>query len=134
MKLGIFSKNSRLEYFHFAEERFYKEIDFLRILQKVQEFEKLKIILLNEKQRALFDLLAKPLLLKNEQKKFFTNLAGSEFFDKICQERKKIDNLKIALAESGRSDERKNTSIDDKLMRLVDPNLEEKIKKNFDFK
>lgn len=130
MKLGIFSKNSKLAYFNTAEDRFYKEIDFLRILKKVQEFEKLKIILLNERQRALFDLLAKPLLFKSPQKQI-SNLAGSEFFDKICQERKKIDNLKIALVESDRNDERKNTSVDEKLLRLVDPNLEEKITKKF---
>ena len=43
-----------------AEEVFEKEIDFVTILQKLQEIEKLKFILLSPHQLSLFNLLAKP--------------------------------------------------------------------------
>lgn len=45
-----------------AEEIFEKEIDFVTILEKLQEIEKLKFLLLSPTQLSLFNLLGKPTL------------------------------------------------------------------------
>lgn len=48
--------------FEKSEKVYEKELDFIEILKKLQEFENLKKILLNPKQLILFNFLAKPLL------------------------------------------------------------------------
>lgn len=54
-----------------AEEVFEKEIDFVTILQKLQEIEKLKFLLLSQSQISLFNMLSKPVLdiEEDEEKK-----------------------------------------------------------------
>ena len=56
MKLGL---NFNEKLFVRAHEVFEKQIDIEQILQRVQDIEKLKYILLNEQQRTLFDVLEK---------------------------------------------------------------------------
>jgi len=53
--------------FHKSEKKFYKETDIVYILRKIQEIEKLKLILLNEEQLQVFHLLTKPLIFLENQ-------------------------------------------------------------------
>ena len=63
------SEKERL--FLLSEKRFLKETDICYILEKIQEFEKFKLILLNQDQLQLFNLLAKPLIYLESQKEVF---------------------------------------------------------------
>ena len=51
-----------------AQEVFEGEIDIVRILQRLQDIEKLKFLLLNEHQLVLFDFLDKPMIWIDENK------------------------------------------------------------------
>ncbi len=51
-----------------SEKRFNYETDIVYILEKIQQFEKFKMIILNEKQQGFFNLLAKPLIHLQSQK------------------------------------------------------------------
>ena len=66
--LPIFNLSYEEQLFHKSEEVYEKELDFIEILKKLQEVEKLKQILLNPKQQILFNFLAKPLLHLNQFK------------------------------------------------------------------
>lgn len=56
-----------------AKQMYERETDLVAILKKVQDVEKLKFILLNEKQIALFDLLEKPMVFIGEERKMSEN-------------------------------------------------------------
>ena len=49
-----------------AQETFENEIDIIQILQRIQDIEKLKYLLLNENQIALFNILEKPMIYVDE--------------------------------------------------------------------
>lgn len=57
--------NFEEEMFKKSEKIYEKELDFIDIIKKLQEFEKLKKIILNPNQLTLFNFLAKPLLHLN---------------------------------------------------------------------
>lgn len=63
------SEKERL--FILSEKRFLKETDICYILEKIQEFEKFKLIMLNPEQLQLFNLLAKPLIYLESQREEF---------------------------------------------------------------
>ena len=63
------SEKERL--FILSEKKFLKETDICYILEKIQEFEKFKLILLNPDQLQLFNLLAKPLIYLESQREEF---------------------------------------------------------------
>ena len=46
---------------------FEKEIDIVKILKRIQDIEKLKYLLMSEKQIALFDVLEKPMIYLDEE-------------------------------------------------------------------
>ena len=49
-----------------AEKQIFKEMDIVQILKKLQEIEKLKLVLLNEDQLYFFNLLSKPMINLDE--------------------------------------------------------------------
>ena len=51
-----------------AQDTFENEIDIVNILQRIQDIEKLKYLLLNEKQMALFNVLEKPMIYVDENR------------------------------------------------------------------
>lgn len=55
-----------------AQDAFYTEIDLVKILQRIQDIEKLKHLLLNDKQISLFDVLEKPIIYVDEKHAKFT--------------------------------------------------------------
>ena len=85
IKLLLKNKLSNKEkLFQLSEERFNKETDICYILEKIQEFEKFKIIMLNPEQLKLFNLLAKPLIYLENQKEILkrnTSYKISNAFD-----------------------------------------------------
>ena len=50
-----------------AQKVFEKEIDIVKILKRIQDIEKLKYLLMSEKQIALFDVLEKPMIYLDEE-------------------------------------------------------------------
>ena len=69
------SEKERL--FILSEKRFLKETDICYILEKIQEFEKFKLIILNQEQLTLFNLLAKPLIYLESRKEKFQRVSQS---------------------------------------------------------
>lgn len=59
-----------------AKMMYERETDLVAILKKVQDVEKLKFIIFNEKQVALFDLLEKPMVFIGGEKKIYENNAN----------------------------------------------------------
>ena len=67
-------KNFKEKLFLRAQDAFYTEIDLVKILQRIQDIEKLKHLLLNEKQISLFNVLEKPIIYVDEKNtKFIKN-------------------------------------------------------------
>ena len=72
-------KNVKERLFEKAENAFLKEIDIIQILKSVQDVEKLKFLLLNQKQVALFELIdKKPMVLSREMKKRESIIGGQK--------------------------------------------------------
>ena len=74
MKLKVMFKkrlNTKEKLFLLSEKRFRKETDIVNILEKIQEFDKFKMLMLTPDQMALFNLLAKPLIYLESQRDQF---------------------------------------------------------------
>lgn len=127
-KIGLFSKDddSEIEYLRIAEERFYKDLDIITILKKLQEFEKLKVILLNEQQLALFKFLARPSIESKRTRLFgdseANNMqAGTEIWKKISIKEEFDENeLKKILKIYEESQTEDLSEIDKRLLRFID--------------
>ena len=116
-KIGL---NTKEKLFHISQKKFRKETDICYILQKIQEFEKFKMIMLNPNQIALFNLLAKPLIYLESEKE---------------QYRRKSSYLianSLNLGEFSRNDSKKRISemksfyrkmVDDPNLSIIDQNL-----------
>lgn len=104
-----------------AEEIYDNEIDITYILKKIQEIEKLKLIILNSKQLSLFNLLAKPMIYINKN----TTLDQGGFtISEIISSTVNEKSLKSAIAyyESQRNNKNLNL-IDNNLFKMIDENL-----------
>ena len=106
------------------------ELDIVHILKKLQEFEKLKIILLNEEQRILFNLIGKPLIYleDNEHDDFDENCSAQLKMSKMIRSATTIDepNLKKALGYFSLLQKNNQLNpVEKRLMELVDKNLSE---------
>ena len=66
--IPIFKMTFEEELFKKSEKIYENELDYIEILKKLQDVEKLKKILLNPKQLILFEFLSKPLLHLNERR------------------------------------------------------------------
>lgn len=127
-KIGFFSKDedSEIEYLRIAEDRFYKDLDVITILKKLQEFEKLKVILLNEQQLALFKFLARPSIESKRTRlcgdSEANNMqAGTEIWKKISKKEEFDENeLKKILKIYEESQTEDLSDIDKRLLRFID--------------
>lgn len=128
LKLGIkrIFPISRLDYdeklFSHCEKIYEKELDFIEILKKLQEIEKLKKILLNTNQQILFNFLKKPLvhlqILEPERRikaheSFSIQLINDSGFE--------MNNFKKAVDEFENSAKKGLLSeVDMRIMRIID--------------
>lgn len=115
-----------------ATEVFEKEIDIVKILQRVQDIEKLKFILLNDQQRTLFEVLEKPMIFVDNESKFI-NMKSSEFVKCLSRKETALD-IKITKAFQYYQELEKKDSedpIDKKLFSLIHGRFET-YKKYFD--
>ena len=71
-KICFFKKSRKEKWIEKSEKIFKKELDIISILAKLKEFEKLKLILLNEDQLIIFEGLSNP-MLNLEEKQIFLN-------------------------------------------------------------
>ena len=96
------------------------EIDLIQIVKKLQEIDKLKTIPLNPEQRILLNLLAKPTLNVNQEKKFIEVLRMKKMKLSVLKDTDiNINKLQIYYKKMQR--ERTNgNEIDKRLLELLD--------------
>ena len=73
----VFGQNltQKENYMFQAEQKFKEEMDVLKILEKIKEVEKLKLIIFDQEQKNVFDIFAKQkIVLKHEQSKKKSNI------------------------------------------------------------
>lgn len=128
LKLFGFSLSSKEKLIDKACNIFAEELDLVSILKRLQEMEKLKIILLNEKQLCLFNLLAKPMIYLESETDTKNNNSGLRLFNLLKlkdNKRENSENHKKTLQiyeEMINSD--KLSEIDQRILDLIDKNLE----------
>lgn len=109
-----------------AEELFANETDILNILKKLQDIEKLKIILLNPKQIALFNLLAKPMLYLEKEDYYEEKKKGGYKITEIIGLASKKENLKTALEFYQKNyKENEINKVDERLLLLLEQNIKD---------
>lgn len=89
----------------------------MHILHKMQELEKIKLILLNNDQVALFNLIAKP-LISNEDKKFDKS-PGIEMSQMISVKDRK-ENINDIFNRYRQKNEKELSEVDKRLLNLID--------------
>ncbi|EAS07353.2 cation channel family protein, putative (macronuclear) [Tetrahymena thermophila SB210] len=100
-------------------------LDIQYILQKLQEVEKLKQVILNEDQVRLFELLPRPILHKKDHRNY-TNKTN-QFYDQIYESyEEKIINAYISLINI--LNQRKKSQRDHQLIQLLDEKIYQTIK------
>ena len=109
-----------------AEERVSKEMDFLFILQKLQDIEKMKLVLLSPHQIHLFNLLSKPMIFEeesvSEEVKSKDGFKMSMILNKNLNDKgtmREVMEYYKSLKEGKKSD------VDDRLLALVERSLDE---------
>ena len=113
--------------FLLSEKKFKKETDIVYILQKIQEFEKFKIIMLNEKQLGLFNLLAKPLIYLESQREEFQKITSFKMGRSLTQDfmknetKMRVEELKAYY--HALSNEQVLSQIDQNLLILIEKNV-----------
>ena len=60
--------NFKEKLFKKTEKTFNKEVDLISILKRIHEIDKMKLLVLNQRQLTLFDLLSKPMIFVDEKK------------------------------------------------------------------
>ena len=121
-------KNHGQKLFEKARRRAFEEMDFFMVMRKMQEIDKMKLLLFNQQQLQLFNLISKPMIFVE---------------DHICEEIKNEERFKMAVMmekSKGLNDkyevqrlleyykklnENKENEIDQRLLVLVDRSLEE---------
>jgi len=119
--------------FYIAQKIFHKELDVINILKRLQDVEKLKMILLNENQLSIFELLAKPMIYMDEQQEQNMEMNESSYNRTIHHEKKvrkkeeeKIMKIKKILKTYNQTIHSDNLNeIDKRLLKLVDKNLQD---------
>ena len=110
--------------FELSEKRFRNETDIVSILEKIQEFEKFKMIFFNEKQLVLFNLLAKPLIYLESQREKFRTRSSFLLSNYLVEEK----NSKTKISELKEhykllNDQTNLSEIDKKLMKLIENDI-----------
>jgi len=114
--------------FLLSEKKFKKETDIVYILQKIQEFEKFKIIMLNEKQLGLFNLLAKPLIYLESQREEFQRRSNFKMGESITKNFGIKNETKMRVEElkayyHALLNEQELSQIDQNLLILIEKNV-----------
>lgn len=113
-----------------AQKIFSEEIDVITILKKLQDVEKLKRIVLNDKQLSLFNFIAKPMIYHNfesESNRSIQNLRRiSTSFSKVSSplHNEIHDSQKILKIYQELKNSEKLNEIDQRLMKLIDRDFE----------
>jgi len=106
-----------------AEEVFYKEIDIVSILIKLQEIEKLKYVLLNPSQISLLKLLDKPVIHCDDDNKNLmmqlsrTIIESGKRRSRAIKENTLVDNYKQLIRSENKSE------IDSRILQLLDDEM-----------
>ena len=121
--IPLIRMNYEEQLFSKCEKIFENDLDFIEILKKLQDIEKMKKILLNSNQQLLFNFLMKPLVylntldpkrLRKARLKYSIHL-GSKVFENDEEELKRaIDDFE-RLAEQGVLSE-----VDKRIMNIID--------------
>ncbi|CAD8206985.1 unnamed protein product [Paramecium octaurelia] len=106
-----------------------RQLDIVKIIEKLHQIDMLRLVLLNEEQNNLFDLLPKPLLQIGQE--IPDNLAD-EFFQEMELQKsfRMINNKKLQTklkdyysSFSSLQQDRHKSTIDDKLLHMIDKNI-----------
>lgn len=113
-----------------AQELYTKELDIVHILRRLQEIEKMKLVLFNPKQLVLFNLLAKPMIYLEENKNISDNRReGGYRMSEIIKSTMKKDNLKEAMQFYENTENRQHfNEIDRRLFQMLDSNVKDFLK------
>ena len=124
-------KSAKYKLISKALNSYKEEVDLIRILSKIQELEKMKIILFNNDQLVLFHSLSKPLLnIEDNENCDDLRMSSSLYLTKGMESCKKTTNLKIFMEsyQKVRKSSEENL-INKRLILMVDENLIEFQKK-----
>ena len=119
--IPLFQLDYEEELFIRSNDIYEREMDFIEILKKLQEIEKLKKILLNSNQQILFNFLKKPLVymgldqegVRKAQDKFSIQLKNDGILE-MNKFKKAIDDFEMSASNGKLSD------IDRRIMRIID--------------
>jgi len=107
-----------------AENIFSKELDIVTILRKLQELEKLKMVLLNDKQLILFNVLAKPLVYLDKEK--ISHTGGGYTMAEVMSSTLKNKGLKEAVEfYDNKENLRGFNDVDRRLIKMLDNNVKD---------
>ena len=123
-KIGIFFKfkGNKYKLLKKAEQVLVKELDIIRLLPKLHEIEKLKLLLLNEDQLVLFDSISKP-FLEIDNDRFDAN-SNASFMTKLIKNYKEKKDINSIQRSYKRLQANQTTNpLNDKLIRLIDDKI-----------
>lgn len=120
--------SSKEKLFLISTKKFRKETDICRILEKIQEFEKFKMVFLNPDQQVIFNLLAKPLIYLESQEErvqnrtsYFLGRPVDEDFTIKNDAKRRINELKKHYKKlSGKNN---LSSVDQNLLKLIEEDI-----------
>ncbi|CAD8164378.1 unnamed protein product [Paramecium octaurelia] len=127
--LGIHKKKKKM--FTDVKQDILSQMDVVKIIQKLQEVDLLKFILLNDEQYKMFDLLPKPIfqdekLQMEDMSNEFCSEAGYQKTFRAINHNKKLQskNLKDYYCSfSSLQQDKRRSSVDDKLLSMIDRNI-----------
>lgn len=110
--------NEEEKIFHQSHHLYLRDLDYLEIVRKLQDIEKLKHIILNENQLKLFNFLSKPSILIDLEKKKSDKFLKPIYLNKEQNEEEEIKKI-IEYFESKKKDGN-FTEVDQKLLENLD--------------
>ena len=120
-------KGLKRKLFWKAEELFDRELDIVNMLKRLQDIEKLKLLLLTPQQIALFNLLAKPMLSIEGEEYLENKKKGGYKITEILSFAGKKENLKSALQEyekNFKNNQNEMSQVDKRLILLLEQNIQ----------
>lgn len=116
--------NEKEELFTKGEKIYDEELDIVHILKKIQEIEKMKMVLFNEDQIALFNLIDKPMVYVNDfDSMSYENCSAQLKMSKMLHSSKTLDNDRIKKIVYNLQRNHDVSPIDKRLMDLIDSNI-----------
>lgn len=120
-------RNHNQKLFHKASKLVLKETDFFNVLKRIQEIDKLKLILLSSEQLQLFNLLSKPMIfeedLLSDAHKEFDGFKMSVMLENTQIGKK--ENINTILDYYKKIKANKGNDVDNRLMKLIDNSFEQ---------